>query len=154
FWISGQADRALEALGRSVDIAEELGDAGLRILANVYLSMCHGTRGDYLEAVAGLTAVMKTLKSGDSGGEASDPFRGVANVWLEWAHAERGAFQAAIAEADEALRLAKVMAQPFYLVHANVAVGFAHVHRGDVDAVIPMLEDGIGLCEAAEIPLL
>jgi tetratricopeptide (TPR) repeat protein len=65
-----------------------------------------------------------------------------------------GSVEAAIAEADKALRDAKVIAQPFPLVHAYVGLGFAHVYRGDVDAVIPMLEDGIGLCEAAQMPIV
>src|SRR5262249_28997810 len=75
-------------------------------------------------------------------------------VWLAWSYAERGAFELAIAEADEVLRYAKALAQPFHLVHAYVGLGFAHVYRGDVDAVIPMLEDGIGLCEAAQMPIV
>jgi class 3 adenylate cyclase/tetratricopeptide (TPR) repeat protein len=155
FWISGEADRALEAVERAVAIAEEIGDAPLRVFANHYLGMCWQTRGDYPRAIAAFTATTaRSVEGGSVGDQAFDPLR-VLNTrpWLVWAHAERGAFAAAIAEAGEVLRGAKVMAQPFGLVHAYVALGFAHAYRGDVDAVIPMLEEAIGLCETAQTPI-
>src|SRR5262249_38347632 len=62
FLISGEADRALEAVERAVAIAEEIGDAWLRVLANHYLGICRHARGDYPRAIAALTTVMRALE--------------------------------------------------------------------------------------------
>src|SRR5262249_44689358 len=134
FWISGEADRALEVVERAVAIAEETSDARLRVLANDYLGMCSHTRGDYPRAISAFTTTAVRLVEGGTAGDPSlDLIRLTTGVWLAWSYAERGAFELAIAEADEVLRYAKALAQPFHLVHAYVGLGFAHVYRGDVD---------------------
>jgi tetratricopeptide (TPR) repeat protein len=64
---------------------------------------------------------------------------------------ELGAFAEARGHAAEALRLAEAFNQPFSLAVAYHGAGVLALRQGDLPRAIPLLERGLGLCQAEGI---
>jgi tetratricopeptide (TPR) repeat protein len=154
FCIGGDADGALSANQRAVAIAETLADRRLLVPASYYLGMCLHSRGDYKRSIAACARSLLALEGDQPEERTANPISVFARVWSAWGHAELGAFPDGMALAAEAVQIAKATAQPFDLLHAYVAVGLTHVRRGDAHHAIPLLEQGLDLCERAEVPIV
>ena len=66
-------------------------------------------------------------------------------AWLSYCHAERGAFMEGLALAEEGLRIAETVHDPFSQIEACRGVSVVHLRQGDVPRAIPVLERAIGL---------
>jgi tetratricopeptide (TPR) repeat protein len=73
---------------------------------------------------------------------------------LSRCHAELGAFTAGLAIAEEGLRIAETVNNPFSLVEVCQGVSAVSLRQGDVQRAIPVLERAVGLCQDWDIPLL
>ena len=77
-----------------------------------------------------------------------------SRAWLSRCHAELGAFTAGLAIAEEGLRIAETVNNPFSLVEVCQGVSAVSLRQGDVQRAIPVLERAVGLCQDWDIPLL
>jgi tetratricopeptide (TPR) repeat protein len=73
---------------------------------------------------------------------------------LIWCLAELGDFDEAVAEGDEAIRIADAAGHRFSQVYASYRVGGVHLRRGDLDRAMPLLERAHELCQAWSFPAL
>jgi tetratricopeptide (TPR) repeat protein len=76
-----------------------------------------------------------------------------SRAWLSLCHADRGAFTEGLTMAEEGLRIAETVNNPFSLIEACRGVSVVHLRQGDVPRAIPMLERAMGLCQDWPIPL-
>jgi tetratricopeptide (TPR) repeat protein len=74
--------------------------------------------------------------------------------WLAIALAERGEFAAASAAGQEAIQVAEGAGILFDLTVACWGYGRACLHRGDLQAAIPVLERALRVCQDRQISLL
>ena len=76
-----------------------------------------------------------------------------SRAWLSLCHAERGAFTEGLAMAEEGLRIAETVQNPFSLIEA-LRDQYLYLRQGEVQRAIPMCERAMGLCQDWPIPLL
>ena len=67
---------------------------------------------------------------------------------------EFGAFHEAIACAEDALQAVENSDKAFSLSGSCAVLGYVHLRRGDLGKAIPLLERGVDLCRAGNIPLM
>ncbi len=75
----------------------------------------------------------------------------MSRTWLVGCLADLGEFDEGIARGDEAIRLAEAAEHPFSLTQAYYALGTLFLRQGNLPKAIPVLERGLGLCQAAAI---
>jgi tetratricopeptide (TPR) repeat protein len=148
FWVAGEVDRAIASCQRALAVAVMLGQVGLQAGARLILGLAYYAAGDYPRAVESLGQNVALLQ-----GELLYERLGVGNVaassraWLSYCHAEQGAFTEGLAMAEEGLRIAETVNNPFSLLEACYGVSVVYLRQGDVQRAIPMLERGMGLCQ-------
>ena len=76
-----------------------------------------------------------------------------SRAWLGLCHAERGAFTEGLAMAEDGLRIAETVNNPFSQIEACYGVSMVYLRQGDVQRAIPVLEQAMGLCQDWHIPL-
>jgi tetratricopeptide (TPR) repeat protein len=70
-----------------------------------------------------------------------------SRAWLSYCHAECGTFTEGLALAEEGLRIAETVNNPFSLVEACYGVSVVYLRQGHVQRAIPLLERAMGLCQ-------
>src|SRR5262245_35217507 len=111
--------------------------------------------GDYPRAVESLERNVATLQ-GDLLSERFGYNGSVAassRAWLSYCHAERGVFTEGLATAEEGLRIAETVNNPFSLIEACYWASMVYLRQGDVQRAIPLLERAMGLCPDCPIPV-
>ncbi|MGH7789231.1 MAG: hypothetical protein ACRERC_20345, partial [Candidatus Binatia bacterium] len=150
----GEKDRALQSGQRAVDLAEVLGEPKLRIAAHLYYGQtCHAV-GQYRRAADLMRQSIGSLESelvGRGDKAAQQIYTRTAGIC---SLAELGEFAEGLARAEEAIRLAETADRIYGLSHACFGLGFLHLRKGELGRALPVLERGLGLCEAQEVPLL
>jgi tetratricopeptide (TPR) repeat protein len=155
FWVAGDVDRAIDYGQRTLTLATTLGHVGLQTRAHLSLGRVYYDVGDYARAVESLERNVATLQ-GDLLYERFGTNSSVAassRAWLSDCLAERGAFTEGRAMAEEGLRIAETVNNPFSLIEACRGVSVVYLRQGDVPRTIPMLERAMGLCQDWHIPL-
>jgi tetratricopeptide (TPR) repeat protein len=155
FWVAADVDRAMVYGQRALTVAATLGDVGLQALASLRLGQIYYSAGDYPRAVESLERNVMTLQ-GDLLYERFGSITTVAassRSWLSRCHAELGAFTEGLAMAEEGLRIAETVNNPFILIEVCRDVSFLYLSWGDVHRAIPMLERAMGLCQDWHVPL-
>src|SRR5262249_979507 len=112
--------------------------------------------GDYPRAVESLGRNVATLH-GEMLYErfgAIDIIAATSRAVLSRCHAECGAFTEGLAMAEEGLRIAETVNNPFSLISAGGGASGVSLRRGELQRAIPMLERALGLCQDWHIPLL
>ena len=115
FWVMGEVDRAIDYGQRALALAIMLGHGGLQARAYGSLGQAYYDAGDYPRAMESLERNVVTLQ-GDlhyerSGATGSVPV--TSRAWLSYCHTERGAFTEALAMAEDGLRIAETVQNPF-----------------------------------------
>ncbi len=156
FWVAGDPERATIAGQRALEIAEALGDFALRIVVNVHLGVAYHSLGDYRRALECFGRNVATLQ-----GELVGERFGLPNIpsvtsrgWLVLCLAELGEFAEAIAPGEEAVRIAEAIDHPYSLGVAYRDIGSLYRSKGEFHNAIPLLERGLGVCQAWRILLL
>ena len=72
----------------------------------------------------------------------------MSRAWLAWSLAELGEFAEGMAPGEEALQMAEAAGHPYSVVTACYGLGLLYLRRGDLDRAIPVLEQGLGVCQA------
>jgi class 3 adenylate cyclase/tetratricopeptide (TPR) repeat protein len=156
FRTKGEAERALAYGQRAFSIAEALGDFALRVETHHHLGRVYHTRGDYHQAIDCFRWNVESL------GEAllqerfgmPVPPSVFSRMWLVWSLAEVGAFAEGSTYGEEAIQIAETVAQPWSCIGAYYGVGLLCLRQGDFHKAITMLERGLTLCQATQIPLM
>jgi tetratricopeptide (TPR) repeat protein len=156
FWGAGEVDRAIDYGQRTLALAATLGHVGLQVRAQSTLGQAYYDAGDYPRAVESLGRSVTPLQ-GDLLAERFGTNGSVAatsRAWLSQCHAERGTFTEGLAMAEDGLRVAETVNDPFSLIVACYGVSMVYLRQGDVQRAIPVLERAVGLCQDWHIPLL
>ncbi len=75
----------------------------------------------------------------------------MSRTYLSWSLAELGRFPEAAVRAEEGLRIAERVGEPFSRIAAYTALGSLRRSQGDLDEAIPILERAHALCQEANI---
>jgi tetratricopeptide (TPR) repeat protein len=150
WWLMGLPARAVEYGERACAIAAALGDRGLQMRVTVSLGQSYVTMGHYRQAVDCLTRTIDVLPS-----DIRSPRFGGASVsavtsrtWLAWSLAELGQFEEGMLPGAEALQMTEAAAHPLSFISACYGVGLLYLRRGDFAKAIPVLEQGLDVCQA------
>jgi class 3 adenylate cyclase/tetratricopeptide (TPR) repeat protein len=153
FWHMGDHERAVEFGQRALDLAGGLDDVALRVQASSRLGWIYHVLGGHQRAVDLLTQSLVPLE-----GELSTQRLGMptlpavmSRTYLSWSLAELGRFPEAAVRAEEGLRIAEGVGEPFSRIAAYTALGGLRRSKGDLDEAIPILERARALCQEANI---
>jgi len=153
---TGDQAGAMEAGHRALAIAEKLGDFPLQVATNTHLGVVYGTLGEYRRAVEILRRNVESL----AGPRVRERF-GLAGLpavlsrgYLAWYLAELGEFPEAMAWADEGLKIAESVEDPYTRAFACTMVGWPALLKGTPEPAIPVLERGLDLCRVMNFRIL
>jgi class 3 adenylate cyclase/tetratricopeptide (TPR) repeat protein len=150
WWLLGAPERAVAYGERACAIAAALGDVGLQMSSTLSLGQAYVTMGHYRQAADYLGRAMEALQGDLRYQRLGAPaVRAVSSrAWLVWSLAELGEFAEGMAPGEEAIQMAEAAGHPYSLIHACYGLGFFHLRRGDLDRAIPVLEQGLEVCNA------
>src|SRR5882724_6020079 len=155
FRLMGDQDRAIEYGHQALAIADSLAEFTLRLRANTYLGQTYHALGDYRRAAGFLTRNIDML-DGDrilqSYGFAQFPSVH-SRTSLVWCLTELGEFEDGARIGREAVRIGEAVDHPFTLATAHAGIGSLHVRQGNLEAGIPILEQGLDLCRTWKLSL-
>jgi tetratricopeptide (TPR) repeat protein len=143
----GDHDRAIEATRQALDIATELGDVGLGIEAKYRLAPTHFALGDWMRAEVLFLETVTALPDGRCAEQASLPrfFSAWPRAWIALVFAHLGRFTDAIAQAEDAMRIAESASHPHTMIEAQGALGGVRLEQGDLTAALRGFENAMGL---------
>jgi len=152
----GDPDGAMESGQRALAIAESLGDSALEVATNTHLGPAYGARGDYRRAIEILGKIADTLV----GDLVHERFRlagfpsVISRINLAWCLAELGDFTEGITHGEEGMRIAEEVDDPHGLINACFGLGTLFLLKGEWGRAILVLERGLGLCRALNLPFM
>jgi class 3 adenylate cyclase/tetratricopeptide (TPR) repeat protein len=149
FFTLGDHDRAIETGQRALTIGRALEDVPLQVVTAFYLAYPHHQRGNYRPAIEALRSVVATLQGDlvhERFGMAAYPSV-LSHALLAWCLGDVGAFAEGRTYADEAIRLAELVDQPWSQGVASSYLGYLYVGQGDLGTAIPLLEQCRALVE-------
>jgi len=155
FYFGGAYDQAIAAAQHTHALARASGDVVLHAQANHYLGIAYQAQGDYRRAIDSLgqtAAFYDGARRYERFGMVILPAV-ISRVWLAWCHADLGTFAEGRALGDEGLQIAEAMAHPASLMHALRGLGLLSLHQGDLPRAFPLLEQAVGLCQDAGLPI-
>jgi len=143
----GDYDRAMEATRQALDIATELGDVGLEIEAKYRLAQTHFALGDLMRAGALFQETVTAVPDEHGAEGASLPpfFPAWPRAWVALVFAHLGRFTDAIAQAEDAMRIAESAGHPHTIIEAHGALAGARLEQGDLPAALRGFENAMGL---------
>ena len=146
----GTPERAVEYGERACAVAAAIGDVGLQMRSTVFLGQAYVSLGHYRRAADALRETIDALhgeiRSPQVGSAASPAI--ASRTWLAWSLAELGEFAEGMALGAEAFQMAAAAGHPYSLINAYYGLGLLHLRRGDLARAIPVLEQGLGVCQA------
>jgi DNA-binding NtrC family response regulator/tetratricopeptide (TPR) repeat protein/class 3 adenylate cyclase len=155
-WMTGDHERAVTLGRRALGIAETLQDFPLQVRTNFYVGQAYHALGDYRRAIGVLRGIMDSLEG--ELGQARLGMAGLPSVfartWLVWCLAELGDFTEGIAGGEEGVRIAEAVDHPFSLAVAYGGLGFVYLYQRDLQRAIPVLEQGLAVCETRYISVM
>jgi tetratricopeptide (TPR) repeat protein len=150
FSMIGQNEQGLASGQRAVAFAAAVGDVRLQVVARAYLGQAEYRAGEYRPAVDQLRWSVASLTGDlvrDRLGQAALPAV-YCRTLLASSLAELGEFSEGTARAHEAIQIAEALDHPFSLGLAFHGTGRLHLHKGDVQKAIAVLERGHDVCRA------
>jgi tetratricopeptide (TPR) repeat protein len=153
FRVMGDDDRLIEYSERAHTLARAIGDFRLQVSTHLALGRAYYDMCDYHRAIEFLGKIVASL----AGGRSHERFSGasaLSRVWLAMSLVEQGKFAEGIAHAEEAVRIAAAVENPFSLTQAYFGVGGLYVTKGELQQAIRALEHSLELCQIRDLPLL
>src|SRR5918996_5043458 len=132
FWVASEVDRAIAYGQRALALAATLGHVGLQAWAHLSLGRVHYDMGDYPRAVESLqrNVVTHQRELRDERFGAVGSVAATSRAWLSYCHAECGAFTEGLAVAEDGLRIAETVNNPFSLIEACYGVSVVYRRGG------------------------
>jgi predicted ATPase/class 3 adenylate cyclase len=153
--LAGDLGPAVAAGERAVEIADELGDLQLEIVARSALGPALAARGDHHHATEVLTVAVERL-SGDLARDVMGTTGIIAvfsRIYLATSLAELGDFTTAMLHAEPAYQIAEAARHIYSIVFACYGIGTIRGIRGDVAGSIAVLEHGLELSRSWNLPV-
>jgi tetratricopeptide (TPR) repeat protein len=152
-WSIGDYATALTSAQRGIAVGKELGDDSLRLYAGVALTWIHHSLGDYGAGVRAGREAVDFLKGDRLMMRLAIPSLPavLARTWLVSCLVELGQFGEAAALADEALRLAEDVGEPWSLADAALGLGVFRLRQGEAEEAVRVLERGAENCRRFNI---
>jgi class 3 adenylate cyclase/tetratricopeptide (TPR) repeat protein len=151
---TGDHAGALEAGRRASAIAASLGDRDLQFEATYRLAQAHFAVGDFARSVDLLQRIVDILGGGGIPEEVSRLPRYLAawpRAWLALGLASLGRLMEALAQGEEAVKIAEAADHPHSMIEARAALGRVHLDKGEFERAIALLESGLGPSRAWNI---
>jgi tetratricopeptide (TPR) repeat protein len=152
---TGDLEQAAAYCEQAAHIADGLGDFALRLVASTYLGQVWFGMAEYRLAIEVLKETAERLQ----GDLLHERFRGQATAPSIPLRAFRvrslcqvGRFDEGIHDAEDAVRIAEVIRQPFGLAVAYCVTGHVYASRGTVESAVPALERGLAITQTADAP--
>jgi class 3 adenylate cyclase/tetratricopeptide (TPR) repeat protein len=150
----GEHDRTMTAGQRAFALATTSGVSDIQVWPQTPLGQAYYYGGDWRQALdygkrtmVLLTGELRYASFGYLIGPAVSSRRIVA-----WSLAELGDFAAGRSVAEDALRIAEAVAQPYTMATALMSAGLVSRRQGDIHTAIPMLERSLALSQRAHVP--
>jgi class 3 adenylate cyclase/tetratricopeptide (TPR) repeat protein len=153
FFLRGAHDQAIAAGQRALALATAGGDGVLYALVNQTVGTIYHAQGDYRRAIG---CFEQTIAYFD-GAQHHERFGELilpavfSRAWLAVCHAELGTFAEGRVLGEEGLRIAEVVDHPASLMLASWGSGLLALRQGDLPRALPLLEQAVGLCQAADM---
>ncbi len=159
----GDHRRAVEASRQALDIAGELGDAGLQIEAKYRLAQAHFAGGDLRRATSIFLETAQAFADQRAARDvpARDPaldsralpgfFEAWPHAWLGILFSHLGRFDQALEHAEHAMQIAERTDHPHTVIEAHGALGGVSLERGDLETARRVFERGMALLRAGRI---
>jgi predicted ATPase len=155
FHAMGAYDHAIATAQRALAFATPSVDVVLHALANHYLGLAYQAQGNYRRAIDCLKQTVASLEGAwryERLGQVILPVV-LSRARLAWCHAELGIFAEGRALAEEGLRIAEAVAHPASLMFAYYGIGLLSLRQGDLPRALPLLEQAVGICQDADLPV-
>jgi class 3 adenylate cyclase/tetratricopeptide (TPR) repeat protein len=152
-WRRADSAQSASFAKRALGIARAIDDRVLERYCIQRLANASNTLGDYSRAVELYQRVVESGERLEFGGE-SLPLTVMAAHWLAVCLSQLGRFPQAVARAEQALRIAESMDQPYGLVTGHRAMGFVDLMQGKFQTAIPSLERALDICQTAKLSLV
>ena len=154
--LMGAPERAVEYGERVHAIGAALGDFVLQMSSTLSLGQAYVTMGHYRRAADYLRRTMAGLQ-GDQRyqrfGRAGLPAV-LSRAMFVWCLAELGEFEEGMALEAEAIQIAEAAGHPYSLIMACYGFGLLHLRRGDLAKALPVLEQGLDVCNTLGVHTL
>jgi class 3 adenylate cyclase/tetratricopeptide (TPR) repeat protein len=143
----GDHVHAFEASRQALDIATELGDAGLEIEAKYRLAQTHFALGALVQAGALFLETAQALTDQDIARRAALPkfFAAWPHAWVGLVFAHLGRFAEAIEHAQQAVTIAQSADHAHTVIEAYGALGGVNLEQGDLAGALRAFENGMAL---------
>jgi class 3 adenylate cyclase/tetratricopeptide (TPR) repeat protein len=151
--LAGNSERAIVSAKEALDHTRATENIDLHIVAHYFLGVAHHNLGQYEDAVEvlGLALPLIGNRKFELFGTTGSVYV-ICRVWLVRALAQLGRFSEAAPYADDAIRAAEESHHPYSIAYAYYGAGILSLFKGDFDRSIALLERGLAVCDAAEIP--
>ena len=156
FRLVGEPDRAIECGQHALALATGVGDFTLLIKTRLVLGQAYLALGAYRQAMECFRSCMASVEGerrSERFGQPALPSV-VSRTYLIWSLAECGEFADGIVRGDEVIQIAESVGHPYSRILAYFAVGGLYLRKGELDKAVPVLEDGLALCQSGNFPLL
>src|SRR5262249_17883657 len=136
-------------------LATASGDIVLHALANQSLGLSYLSQGDYRRAI---DCYRQTVAAFD-GARRRERFGQFffpavqSRAFLASCYADLGIFPEGSALGEEGLRIAEEVAHPGSLMFASWGIGLLFLRQGDLPRALPRLEQALGICQGADLPV-
>jgi len=155
FLLRGTYDQAITTAQRALALAMTGGDVVLHAMANVFLGQAYVEQGDYRRAIdcfrQSIAAFDETPRHERFGAYLLPGLS--SRLGLVRCHAELGTFAEGSTFGDEGLCIAEAVVHPPSIMVASWGIGLLALHQGDLSRALPRLEQAMGLCQDADLPI-
>jgi tetratricopeptide (TPR) repeat protein len=149
----GDHERALALVTRAFELGNALGDVALRVEATLRLGAVHYSLGNYSTAVDFLRQTLELTRGRPESERLGfvGPVAVLMNTWLSLSLSELGQFAESQSRANEALRVATTVEQPFTLMAVDVALGVLGLRQGRFDRAVAAFRSVVELGRSWDI---
>ncbi len=150
----GAYDEAVRYGQEALTVGRTLGDRSIEVVATTHLGITHAARGDFSDAasILGRNAALGEALRYERFGTPNIPLA-VSDVFLADVLSQLGRFDEAVRHAEAAVQVGEAADHPYTLHFGLMALGLAHLRRGDLPRATAVLERSLDLGRTWQIVL-